>query len=51
MTVGSLVGSRYEGNRTEAMWTHRLMCDRSMGGGGLRRWRAVVCRWTIDQKS
>ena len=48
MTVEPL---RYEGNGMEVVWTHRLMCDRSMGGEGLRRGRDVVCRWTIDQKS
>lgn len=50
-TVGGLDGSGYEGNGMEVVWAYRLMCDRSVGGKGLRRWRDVVCRWTIDQKS
>ena len=37
MTVGCLNGSRYEWNGMEVIWTHRLMCDRSMGGESLRR--------------
>ena len=51
MKVGALDGRRCEWNRTEVIWTYRLMCDRSMGGEGLRRRRDVVCRWTIHQKS
>ena len=51
MPVGSLNRSRYEGKGMKMVWTYRLMCDRSMGGEGLRRWVDVVCRWTIDQKS
>ena len=48
--VGAVHESGYEGNRMEVVWTYRLMCDRSIGGG-IRRRGDVVCRWTIDQKS
>ena len=37
ITVACLNGSRYEGEGMEVFWTHRLMCNRSMGGECLRR--------------
>ena len=37
MAVGSFDRGRYEGVGMEVVETHRLMCDRSMGGEGLRR--------------
>ena len=37
MTVRALGGSGYEGKGMKMVWTYRLMCDRSMGGEGLRR--------------
>ena len=49
MTVGALDGSGHEVKGLNVVWTHRLMCDRRMGGEGLRRRRGVVCRWTIDR--
>ena len=37
MTVGSFDGGRYEENGMGVVGTYRLMCDRRLGGEGLRR--------------